>query len=197
MASKYYVKNTDLLEEIKIYKATCKYDPETGKYIKNSARMHDKLARMVMLIANGLGSKGNFSGYTWREDMVGEGILTVLKYLHNFNPEKSNNPFAYITQICSHAFKNYLKNQKKASIIKNVLWDHYDIHGEEADPTGMGAMTINYQSMGPVDVRVKKAKVKKSKVEEYNDIEEELQIADVDEFDIKGDLIELDFANLD
>ena len=180
MASKYYVKNTDLLEEIRIYKTTCKYDLETGKYIKNSARMHDKLARMVMLIANGLGSKGNFSGYTWREDMVGEGILTVLKYLHNFNPEKSNNPFAYITQICSHAFKNYLKNQKKASIIKNVLWEHYDIHGEEADPTGMGAMTINYQPMGPVDTKPKKVRVKKGVVTEEDILVEELLTEEIE-----------------
>lgn len=123
MACNYYVKNSELLEEIKKYKTTCKYDPVTGKYIKNSAVMHDKLGRMILKIATGLGSKANFAGYTWREDMVAEAILTVIKYLHNFNPEKSNNPFAYITEVCARSFWMYIKTQKKHSHIKQELWD--------------------------------------------------------------------------
>lgn len=125
--SKYYVKNTDILTEIKKFKSTCKYD-ENGKYIKNSAKIHHELGRMIMIIAKGLCSKGNYSGYTWTDDMIGEGVLTVCKYLHNFDPEKSNNPFAYITQICGNTFKSYIKNQKKHSTIKNTLYQEHNIN---------------------------------------------------------------------
>ena len=130
MAVKYYVKNADLLVQIKAYRETCKYDPVTKKFI--SGKMSDTLGAMILRISRGLASKGNYSGYTWVEDMIAEGNLTVCKYLHNFDPEKSNNPFAYITQICNHSFKNYIKNQKKHSIIKNAMFEKYDIQlGED------------------------------------------------------------------
>ena len=94
--------------------------------------MSETLGAMILRISKGLASKGNYSGYTWVEDMIAEGNLTVCKYLHNFDPEKSNNPFAYITQICNHSFKNYIKNQKKHSIIKNAMFEKYDIQlGED------------------------------------------------------------------
>lgn len=120
----YYIKNSELLIQIQRFKNTCKYD-EAGKYIKNSGRMDEELGASVLKIARGLCSKGNFSGYTWTDDMIGEAVLTVCKYMHNFNPEKSDNPFAYITQICNHAFKNYLKGQKKHSVIKDKLMNGF------------------------------------------------------------------------
>ena len=123
--STYYIKNSELLIQIQRFKDTCKYD-EAGKYIPNSGRMDNILGGSILKISKGLCTKGNYSGYTWTEDMVAEGVLTVCKYMHNFNPEKSNNPFAYITQICNHAFKNYLKNQKKHAIIKEHMSGSYD-----------------------------------------------------------------------
>jgi hypothetical protein len=48
--------------------------------------------------------------------MVSSAILTVVKYIHNFDVEKSNNPFAYISTICSRAFfKKYLYGRKPKS----------------------------------------------------------------------------------
>lgn len=58
----------------------------------------------------------------WKQN----GILTVLKYLRNFDPEKSNNPFAYITTIISNSFIGYITKQKKHSKIKNDLFDLKD-----------------------------------------------------------------------
>lgn len=138
MAVKYYVKNVDLLVQIKAYRETCRYHPETKKFI--GGKISDTLGRMILQISTGLAAKGNYSGYTWKEDMIAEGVLTVCKYLHNFDPEKSNNPFAYITQICNHSFKNYIKNQKKHSIIKNAMFEKYDIQlGEDGH--------LDYESM--------------------------------------------------
>ena len=55
--------------------------------------------------------------------MVSFAVLTCLKYSKNFNPEKTNNPFAYLTSIIINAFKAYLNVQKKHSNIKKELYD--------------------------------------------------------------------------
>lgn len=122
----FYVKNKDLLVEIVKYRSTFKVDEE-GKLIPGTGKMSDELGKMIIQIANGLAQKPNYSGYTWLEDMKGEAVLTCIKYLRNFNPEKSQNPFAYITTICSNAFIAYITKQKKHSNIKNQLFEKQDM----------------------------------------------------------------------
>lgn len=57
--------------------------------------------------------------YTWRDEMVGDGIENCIKAVHNFNPEKSNNPFAYFTQIAFNAYRRKIKEEKKENYIKH------------------------------------------------------------------------------
>lgn len=121
--SLYYVLNDDLIKEIKEFKKTCKYNKK-GKYIQGSGKMSPKLGEMVFKIADGLSHKPNFNGYTWIEDMKSSAILTTIKYLHNFDPEKSKNPFGYISMICYNAFIQFIQYSKKHSHIKQVLYDN-------------------------------------------------------------------------
>jgi hypothetical protein len=51
--------------------------------------------------------------------MIGDGIENCLTYVHNFNPEKSNNPFAYFTQIIFYAFLRRIEKEKKQLYIKH------------------------------------------------------------------------------
>ena len=102
----YYVKNKDLIVEVIKFK-------EDGV-------ASEELGQMLLAIATKLSTKGNFAGYTWRQDMISEAVLTCIKYLRNFKPEKSQNPFAYVTQICKNSFKAYIKKQKTHSLIKDT-----------------------------------------------------------------------------
>lgn len=127
----YYVNNNELLQEIVNY--------------KDSGIMSETLGRMIMRIAGGLSQKANYSGYTWIDDMRSEAILTVIKYIKNFNPEKSQNAFAYVTQICSNAFVSYITKQKKHSTIKNKLFENQDIiKTTESDVSVYSERAINY-----------------------------------------------------
>ena len=128
MSKNMYVNNAELLEEIKDY--------------KNTGVMSENLGRMVMSIAQNLSTKGNFVGYTWRTEMVSEAVLTVVKYLHNFNLEKYKNPFSYITQICYHSFLTYIKKQKRHSAIKNTLFNNQKVILSEN--TGETTKSIDY-----------------------------------------------------
>lgn len=124
-----YVTNKELLEELEKYQKTCVYDPVTKKFLYG--KMSNELGKMILMISKGLCGKGNYAGYTWKEDMIAEGVLTVCKYLHNFDTTKSLNPFAYITQICNFAFKGYLKNQKKHASIKNSMYEQHNFKFNE------------------------------------------------------------------
>ena len=64
MKKNYYVLNEDLIPELTNYKKTCRYNSDTGKYIKGSGRMSPELGKMVFLIADGISRKANFNGYT-------------------------------------------------------------------------------------------------------------------------------------
>ena len=52
--------------------------------------------------------------YMFKEDMISDGIENCVQYIYNFNPEKSQNPFAYFTQIINYAFLRRIQKEKKA-----------------------------------------------------------------------------------
>lgn len=66
-----------------------------------------------MKIANGLATKSCFANYVFIDDMRADGIKNAIEYIHNFDPEKSTNPFAYFTQIIYFAFIRRIDKEKK------------------------------------------------------------------------------------
>ena len=50
--------------------------------------------------------------------MISDGLENCINYLNNFNPEKSDNPFAYFTQIIWFAFLRRIDKEKKHLYIK-------------------------------------------------------------------------------
>jgi hypothetical protein len=66
-----------------------------------------------MLICNKLSTKPNFMGYSYRDEMIADAIENCVAAAHSFDPEKSNNPFAYFTQIAKNGYaKEYKKIHK-------------------------------------------------------------------------------------
>ena len=57
----------------------------------------------------------------FKEDMISDGIENCVQYIHNFNPEKSQNPFAYFTQIIHYAFLRRIQKEKKQLDIKTKI----------------------------------------------------------------------------
>jgi len=53
--------------------------------------------------------------------MICDGIENCVQYIHNFDPEKSQNPFAYFTQIIHYAFLRRIQKEKKQLEIKNKI----------------------------------------------------------------------------
>ena len=96
MSTKHYVNNGDL------YRAMVEYK---NKYNQNSnITIPDYVGVCIIQICTRLSSKPNFSGYSYKDEMISDGIENCLAAVNSFNPEKSKNPFAYFTQIAWNAF---------------------------------------------------------------------------------------------
>jgi|SaaInlV_165m_DNA_2_1040747.scaffolds.fasta_scaffold34225_2 hypothetical protein len=76
------------------------------------------ICECIMKISEGLSYRPNFINYTYRDDMVSDGIENCLLYINNFNPDKSDNPFSYFTQIIYFAFIRRIQKEKKQLYIK-------------------------------------------------------------------------------
>lgn len=91
------------------------------------------VAECIMKIATHLSYKPNFMNYSFREEMISDGIENSLQYIDNFNPEKSSNPFAYFTQIIYYAFLRRIQKEKKYLYTKYKATEDANIFGETAD----------------------------------------------------------------
>ena len=113
--SNHYVDNKRLYTEMIKYVNAYNAAKERGEVPPKASNY---IGECIWLIANRLSTDRNFIGYSYREEMIGDAIENCLRYLHNFNPDKSNNPFAYFTQIMYYAFLRRIEKEKKQSYIK-------------------------------------------------------------------------------
>ena len=88
---------------------------------KEKPRIPSYIGECFLKIATHLSFKPNFVNYMFKEDMISDGIENCVQYIHNFNPEKSQNPFAYFTQIIHYAFLRRIQKEKKQLEIKNKI----------------------------------------------------------------------------
>ena len=114
----HYVNNKEFLQAMIVYKKLCKEAEESGD---EKPLVTNYIGECFLKIANHLSYRPNFINYTFRDDMISDGIENCLQYLGNFNPEKSTNPFAYFTQIIYYAFIRRIQKEKKQTTIKNRL----------------------------------------------------------------------------
>lgn len=115
----HYVDNKKLNGEMIHYLNNLNTAKAAGLTGNDLPRVPDYIGVAIFLIASKLATKGNFIGYSYRDEMVSDGIENCLMYLHNFNPEKSTNPFAYFTQIIYYAFLRRIQKEQKQQYIKH------------------------------------------------------------------------------
>ena len=97
-----------------------KYD-KAEKAKRKQPAVTNYIGECFLKIANHLSYRPNFINYTYRDDMISDGIENCLQYMSNFDPVKSNNPFAYFTQIIYYAFIRRIQKEKKQQDVKAKL----------------------------------------------------------------------------
>ena len=112
---KHYINNEDFLKALTDYKVAAKAAKD-----KNlpAPAIPNYIGECFMKIAEGLSHKPNFINYTYRDEMISDGIENCLMYFANFDETKSKNPFAYFTQIIYYAFLRRIQKEKKQLYVK-------------------------------------------------------------------------------
>jgi len=120
----HYVDNKEFLAEMIKWKKRYNAAEESGR---KKPPISDYIAESFLKIAEHLSYRPNFMKYPYREEMVGDGVENCLMYAHNFDPNKSKNPFSYFTQIIYFAFLRRIEKEKKQSYIKyKIMEDNAD-----------------------------------------------------------------------
>jgi hypothetical protein len=130
MAKIHYVDNKSFYAALVAYKAQCREAEAAGKEIP---RIPEYIGVCIYKIATKLSTKGNFVNYSFREEMISDGIENCINYMHNFNPDKSNNPFAYFTRILYNAYVHRIQKEKKQTYIKYKAYENAVLIGGVAD----------------------------------------------------------------
>jgi hypothetical protein len=159
-----YVDNSKLLESMKEYLEQYKVERKT--------KISDYIGECIQSIATGLGNKPNFVNYPFKEEMISDGVENSLKYISNFDPNKSSNPFAYFTQIIYYAFVRRIQREKKHLYTKyklinqKIVHDYQDVenlnvtkYGSEYSDANMHDFIIKFEAT---------QEDKKQRIKKYN-----------------------------
>ena len=147
----HYVDNAKFLE------AMIEYKKEYIKAKEENADLpmiSEYLGSVFLKIAQRLSFRPNFINYAFKNDMISDGIENCLHYIHNFNPEKSNNPFAYFTQIIFYAFIRRIQKEKKQLYIKYKSMQNYEIAPEYMDYKNSTNNSVSLSDYGNSDFKV-------------------------------------------
>ena len=112
---KHYINNQDFLKALTDYKTSCAL---AEKENTPKPKIPNYIGECFMKIAEGLSHKPNFINYSYRDEMIADGIENCLMYFENFDETKSSNPFAYFTQVIYFAFLRRIQKEKKQLYVK-------------------------------------------------------------------------------
>ena len=111
----HYVDNEEFLVAMVAWKVTLAEAEASGD---SKPGVTEYIGKCFLDIATHLSYRPNFIGYSYREEMISDGIENCLMYCSNFDPAKSSNPFSYFTQIIYYAFLRRIQKEKKQQYIK-------------------------------------------------------------------------------
>ena len=158
MGSKNYVNQKAMhLELIKYHTARQEgRDPQISNYI----------GECISLICKRLGTRKNFSSYTYNMDMVSDGILHCVAAVPKYDPNKNDNPFGYFSRVAWHAFIQRIQEEKKQNYIKHKNYQkihmfdelsvgYDDSHGDISDND------LSNKVIGEYETKIAETKAKK------------------------------------
>ena len=141
--------------------------PEVPRYI----------ALCFMKISEGLSHRSNFIRYSYREEMVMDGVENCLKAIKNYNIEAATrsgkpNAFSYFTTITWYAFLRRIAKEKKQQ----------DIKMKYMTSAGLEAFaTVDYSSPGQASVAMNYIDTLRSRIDLVKDHDRAVKEFEVEE----------------
>lgn len=119
----HYISNKEFTAAIVDYIISCDTAEAEGK---EAPQIPDGIARQFIALANKLGSRYNFAGYTFRDEMVSSAIFACCAKIRKFNILIGSNAFAYFTNVCWRAMVDVINHEEKMSYIKAKSFEFVD-----------------------------------------------------------------------
>lgn len=85
------------------------------------------LAECIIKISNHLAYRWNFIGYSYRDEMIADGIEDCFRGFNSFDPTKSKQIFSYFTKCCFYAFVRRIQSEQKENNIRGKLIQNMDV----------------------------------------------------------------------
>jgi len=124
----HYVDNKKFYEEILAHKQRVQEAREAGK---EDPRLPNYIGECIWKIADKLSTKPCFINYSYRDEMISDGIENCLMYFNDYDPKIGQNPFAYFTQIIYYAFLRRISKEEKIRYTMYKNFQHTIIHGAQ------------------------------------------------------------------
>lgn len=164
----HYVDNKKFLEALIEHRDKVKHAQEHGL---EKPIVSNYLGECFIKIATHLSYKANFINYTFKDDMISDGIENCLTAVDKFDPDKSLNPFAYYTQIIYFAFVRRIQKEKKQQATKYKMLETIDIdqiisQSEDNEDFANQLIEMVRKQSDMVEPERKTVSKKKKKVEE-------------------------------
>ena len=174
-----YINNADLVVSIVEWQNSCE-----GLDKKDWPILPDYIGRAILLIANKLGTRGNFSGYSYRDEMISDAIESCLKAVKNFDATlvgpktgKINNAFNYLSMVAFRAMQRRIIVEGAANATKHKNFLHHHIlDGLDASDTEVSNRIIaEFEEKHLQKKLTKEPKIGKLKVPKKKDKGNDLQ----------------------
>lgn len=111
-----------------LYEAMIEHREKLNEGLKPQVSTY--IGQSILLICNNLAKRPNFSGYSYKDELISDGIVDCLAAIDNFDPNKTNNPFAYFTQIAWNAFVRRIQKEHKHAYIKHKNFENTLMYNE-------------------------------------------------------------------
>ena len=132
----HYVDNKKFYETIVEYKKCLKHAKTEGV---DRPRIPEYAGECILKIAENLATKPCFINYSYKEEMISDGIENSITYFNDYDPKKGKNPFAYFTQVIYYAFLRRINKEEKSrytalnNLMQNVVPNFHAGHNIISD----------------------------------------------------------------
>ena len=163
----HYVNNKTLFEKMQEYKAARILAASENRPAPKIPRY---IGECLLMICTKLATKPNFGSYTYKDEMIADGIENCIAAVDNFDPDRYNNPFAYFTQIAWNAFIRRIAKEKKQSYIKHKNYQNSFLMDFNEEGVSMNSNHFSNDIISSFENKlneVKNIKTKKSGIEKF------------------------------
>jgi hypothetical protein len=165
---------------------------DNGHFSCDHGKMTNQLAMMYMKLCERYGTRSNWRGYTYNDEMQSQALMQLSQIGLQFDESKSDNPFAYYTAAITNSFTRILNIEKKNQSIRDDLLEYNSmmpsftrqnenatnapsykkmmetVHGDvhEVNKTGLAKLNRKLKKTGKIDMKADLDEVKfKNKID--------------------------------